>query len=74
MTTAVVILSVLLVISMIVAASFYRRAHELRMDLTGAMMSRSEIANFLSRFSAGINCEEGLDGALLSGFDGSIAQ
>ena len=66
MTTAVVILSVLLVISMIVAASFYRRAHELRMDLTGAMMSRSEIANFLSRFSAGINCEEGLDGALHS--------
>ena len=66
MTTAVVILSILLVIALIAAASFYRRAHELRMDLTGAMMSRTEIANFLSRFSAGINCEEGLDGALHS--------
>jgi sigma-B regulation protein RsbU (phosphoserine phosphatase) len=36
------------------------------MDLTGAMMSRAEIANFLSRFSAGIDCEDGLDGALHS--------
>lgn len=66
MTTAVVILSVLLVIALITAASFHRRAHELRMDLTGAMLGRSEISNFLQRFSAGINCEDGLDGALHS--------
>ena len=66
MTTAVVILSVLLVIALITAASFYRRAHELRMDLTGAVLSRTEISNFLSRFSAGINCDDGLDGALHS--------
>ena len=66
MTTAVVILSVLLVIALITAVSFYRRAHELRMDLTGAVLSRTEISNFLSRFSAGINCDDGLDGALHS--------
>lgn len=66
MTLAVVILSVLLVISLITAASFYRKAYELRMDLTGAVMSRTEISNFLTRFSAGIDCEDGLDGALHS--------
>lgn len=66
MVTAVVILSVLLVIATIAAASFYRKAHELRTDLTGAVMSRTEISNFLSRFSAGINCDDGLDGALHS--------
>ncbi|MBO5668063.1 MAG: SpoIIE family protein phosphatase [Lentisphaeria bacterium] len=66
MTAAVVILSVLLVISLIAAASFYRKADELRMDLTGAVMSRTEISNFLSRFSAGIDCDDGLDGALHS--------
>ena len=66
MTTAVVILSVLLVIAVVAAASFYRKADELRMDLTGATLGRAEISNFLSRFSANINCEDGLDGALHS--------
>lgn len=66
MTAAVVILSILLVISLIAAASFYRKADELRMDLTGASLSRVEISNFLSRFSAGIDCEDGLEGALHS--------
>ena len=36
MTTAVVILSIMLVITLIAALSFYRKAHELRLDLTGA--------------------------------------
>ena len=66
MTTAVVILSVMLVIALIAALSFYRKAHELRLDLTGAILSRTEISNFLARFSAGINCDDGLDGALHS--------
>lgn len=66
MTTALVIVSILLAIALTVAVSFYRKAKELRMDLTGAVMSRTEIANFLSRFSAGIDCEDGLDGALHS--------
>jgi serine phosphatase RsbU (regulator of sigma subunit) len=66
MTQALVILSILLVIAIITAVSFYRKAYELRTDLTGAMMSRAEISNFLSRFSAGINCDDGLDGALHS--------
>ena len=66
LSAALVIVSVLLVIALIAAVLFYRRADELRMDLTGAVMSRAEISNFLSRFSAGINCEDGLDGALHS--------
>ncbi len=66
MTTALVIMSVLFVIAVIAALSFYRKAYELRADLTGAVMSRAEISNFLSRFSDGINCEDGLDGALHS--------
>jgi len=56
----------LLVISLIAAASFYRKADELRMDLSGVVLNRTEISNFLSRFSAGIDCEDGLDGALHS--------
>jgi len=59
-------ISILLVIAIITAISFYRKAYELRTDLTGAVMSRTEISNFLSRFSAGINCDDGLDGALHS--------
>ena len=39
---------------------------ELRMDLTSAVLSRTEIANFLSRFSTGINCDDGVDGAMYS--------
>ena len=54
MSAALVIVSVLLVIALIAAVLFYRRADELRMDLTGAVMSRAEISNFLSRLSAGI--------------------
>ena len=56
----------LLAIAVAVAVSFYQRNHELRMDLTGAVMSRTEISNFLSRFASGINCEDGLDGAMHS--------
>ncbi|MBE6364828.1 MAG: GAF domain-containing protein [Lentisphaerae bacterium] len=66
MTQALVMISILLVIAIITAISFYRKAYELRTDLTGAVMSRTEISNFLSRFSAGINCDDGLDGALHS--------
>jgi len=66
MTTALVIISVLLVITIVIAVSFYRKAYELRTDLTGAVMSRTEISNFLSRFASGRNCEDGLDGALHS--------
>ena len=66
MTAALVIVSVLLVIALVAALSFYRKAGELRVDLTGAQMSRTEISNFLSRFSTGINCDDGLDGALHS--------
>ncbi|MBR7120772.1 MAG: SpoIIE family protein phosphatase [Lentisphaeria bacterium] len=66
MAQALVMLSILLVIAVITAVSFYRKAYELRTDLTGAVMSRTEISNFLSRFSAGINCDDGLDGALHS--------
>ncbi len=56
----------LLAIAIAVAVSFYQRNYELRMDLTGAVMSRTEISNFLSRFASGINCEDGLDGAMHS--------
>jgi len=66
MTQALVMISILLVIAIITAISFYRKAYELRTDLTGAVMSRTEISNLLSRFSAGINCDDGLDGALHS--------
>ncbi|MBE6357393.1 MAG: GAF domain-containing protein [Lentisphaerae bacterium] len=66
MTAALVIISVLLVIAVIAAVTFYRKADELRMDLTGAVLSRTEISNFLTRFSTGINCDDGLDGALHS--------
>ena len=66
MILTLVIISVLLVISVIAAVTFYRKVDELRMDLTGAQLSRTEISNFLSRFSTGINCDDGLDGALHS--------
>ena len=66
MTTALVIMAFLLAIAIAVAVSFYQRNYELRMDLTGAVMSRTEISNFLSRFASGINCEDGLDGAMHS--------
>ena len=66
MGAAVIILTLLLVAAVVAAATFYRRSRELRTDLTGARMSRAEIANFLSRFASGINCEDGLDGAMHS--------
>jgi len=61
-----IILLVLLIVAIIAGISFYRKTLELRMDLTGAMMGRAEISNFLSRFASGINCEDGLDGAMHS--------
>jgi len=61
-----IILLVLLTVAAVAAVSFYRKTLELRMDLTGAMMGRAEISNFLSRFASGINCEDGLDGAMHS--------
>ena len=64
MIAAVIILSILLAATAIAAVGFYRRNLELRVNLTGARMSRAEIANFLSRFSSGINCDDGLDGAM----------
>ncbi len=66
MELALIILIFLLAVAIAVAASFYRKANELRMDLTGAVMGRTEISNFLSRFASGINCEDGLDGAMHS--------
>ena len=66
MGAVLVILLILLAAASAAAVSFYRKARELRMDLTGAVMSRTEIANFLSRFASGINCEDGLDGAMHS--------
>ena len=64
MLAALIIVSLLLVIAASVAIVSFRRMSELRMDLTSAVLSRTEIANFLSRFSAGINCEDGVDGAM----------
>ena len=64
MIPTIVILSILLVIALIAAVSFYRRAYELRADLTGAVMSRAEISNFLSRFAAGIHYDDGLRGPI----------
>lgn len=66
MVLALIIMTVLLTAAIAAAVSFYRKTSELRMDLTGAVMSRTEIANFLSRFASGINCEDGLDGAMHS--------
>ena len=66
MLVSLIILLVLLTVAIIAAVSFYRKTLELRMDLTGAMMGRAEISNFLSRFASGINCEDGLDGAMHS--------
>ena len=66
MLAALIIVSLLLVIAIAVAVVSFRRMSELRMDLTSAVLSRTEIANFLSRFSTGINCEDGVDGAMYS--------
>lgn len=66
MLVTLIILLVLLIVAIIAGISFYRKTLELRMDLTGAMMGRAEISNFLSRFASGINCEDGLDGAMHS--------
>ena len=66
MLAALIIVSLLLVIAIAVAVISFRRMSELRMDLTSAVLSRTEIANFLSRFSSGINCEDGVDGAMYS--------
>ena len=63
---ALVIVSVLLVAAVSVAVICVRSLSEMRMDLTSAVMSRAEIANFLSRFSTGIDCEDGVDGAMYS--------
>jgi len=63
---ALIIVSLLLMIAIAVAVVSFRRMSELRMDLTSAVLSRTEIANFLSRFSTGINCEDGVDGAMYS--------
>lgn len=66
MLAALIIVSLLLVIAITVAVISFRKMSELRMDLTSAVLSRTEIANFLSRFSTGINCEDGVDGAMYS--------
>ena len=66
MLAALIIVSLLLVIAIAVAVISFRKMSELRMDLTSAVLSRTEIANFLSRFSTGINCEDGVDGAMYS--------
>ena len=66
MLAALIIVSLLLVIAIAVAVVSFRRMSELRMDLTSAVLSRTEIANFLSRFSTGINCDDGVDGAMYS--------
>ncbi|MBE6364003.1 MAG: hypothetical protein E7054_10170 [Lentisphaerae bacterium] len=66
MLAALIIVSLLLMIAIAVAVVSFRRMSELRMDLTSAVLSRTEIANFLSRFSTGINCEDGVDGAMYS--------
>ena len=66
MLAALIIVSLLLMIATAVAIVSFRRMSELRMDLTSAVLSRTEIANFLSRFSTGINCEDGVDGAMYS--------
>ncbi len=66
MIAALIIVSLLLMIAIAVAVVSFRRMSELRMDLTSAVLSRTEIANFLSRFSTGINCEDGVDGAMYS--------
>ena len=66
MVAALIIVSLLLVVAIAVAVVSFRRMSELRMDLTSAVLSRTEIANFLSRFSAGINCDDGVDGAMYS--------
>ena len=66
MLAALIIVSLLLVIAIAVAVISFRRMSELRMDLTSAVLSRTEIANFLSRFSTGINCDDGVDGAMHS--------
>ena len=64
MLAAVIILSVLLVTTVIIAIGSHRHNQALRVDLTGARLGRAEIANFLSRFASGINCDDGLDGAM----------
>ena len=66
MLAALIIVSLLLIIAIAVAVVSFRRMSELRMDLTSAVLSRTEIANFLSRFSTGINCDDGVDGAMYS--------
>ncbi len=66
MLAALIIVSLLLVAAVAVAVLCWRNVSQLRMDLTSAVLSRTEIANFLSRFSTGINCEEGVDGAMFS--------
>jgi len=63
---ALIIVSLLLIIAIAVAVISFRRMSELRMDLTSAVLSRTEIANFLSRFATGINCDDGVDGAMHS--------
>ena len=66
MLAALIIVSLLLIVAIAVAVISFRRMSELRMDLTSAVLSRTEIANFLSRFSTGINCDDGVDGAMYS--------
>ena len=66
MLAALIVVSLLLVIAIAVAVISFRKMSELRMDLTSAVLSRTEIANFLSRFSTGINCDDGVDGAMYS--------
>ena len=66
MVAALIIVSLLLIIAISVAVISFRRMSELRMDLTSAVLSRTEIANFLSRFATGINCDDGVDGAMHS--------
>ena len=66
MLVALIFTLVLLVAAITVAVISAKHVSELRMDLTSAVMSRTEISNFLSRFSTGINCEDGVDGAMYS--------
>ena len=66
MALTVTILAVMLVIMLITALSFYRKIKELKLNLHDENRGRSEINNFLSRFSSSINCDDGIDSVMHS--------
>ncbi|MBR2720455.1 MAG: SpoIIE family protein phosphatase [Lentisphaeria bacterium] len=66
MTVTVTILSIMLVIVLTAALSFYRKIEELKLNLNDENRGRTEINNFLSRFSSSINCDDGIDSVMHS--------